>query len=83
MQAPFDFTVVMPSILRPTINEAIASIFAQKFSGRVQLLLGIDTPTGDLHIVEPACPKAAAAHHVGKILPIRDIQHHVGTWACI
>lgn len=66
LQAPFDFTVVMPSILRPTINEAIASIFAQKFSGRVQLLIGIDTPTGDLRIVEPACRKLPP-HHVVQI----------------
>src|SRR4051794_35022168 len=55
LQAPFDFSVVMPSILRPTINEPIESVFTQNFPGRVQLRIGIDSPVGDLRVVEEAC----------------------------
>ena len=52
LQTPFDFAVVMPSILRPTIADAIASVFAQDFPGRVQLLIGVDEPIGEMRHVE-------------------------------
>src|SRR6516164_1317654 len=35
-QRPFDFAVVMPTILRPATVEAVRSIFAQDLPGRVQ-----------------------------------------------
>jgi hypothetical protein len=55
LQAPFDFAVVMPTILRPTIADAIASVFAQNFRGRIQLVIGIDELLGDLNLIEQAC----------------------------
>ncbi len=55
LQEPFDAAIVMPTILRPEISRALASVFAQDFAGRVQILIGIDTPTGDVSIVERAC----------------------------
>jgi hypothetical protein len=69
LQAPFDFSVVMPSILRPTIVEAIESVFTQKFPGRVQLLIGVDSPFGDLQVVEQACRKLPAHHAVQVFYP--------------
>src|ERR1700683_5430896 len=41
LQMPFDFAVIMPSILRPSIADAIESVFAQDFPGRVRLLIGV------------------------------------------
>ena len=55
LQAPFDFTVVIPTTLRPTIVDAIASVFAQDFPGRIQLLVGIDAPTADAKLIEQEC----------------------------
>ena len=55
LQTQFDFAVVMPSILRESAKEAIASVFAQDFSGRVQLLIGVDAPLGDPTIIDDTC----------------------------
>ena len=57
LQEPFDAAVVMPTILRPEIADALASIFAQDFTGRIQVLVGIDAPRGDLGAVEAACAR--------------------------
>ena len=42
IQEPFDVAVVMPTIARPTLARALASILNQKFLGRVQVLIGVD-----------------------------------------
>lgn len=47
LQAPFDVAVVMPTILRPTVLQAVESVFAQSKDLRIQLLLGVDAPLGD------------------------------------
>jgi hypothetical protein len=54
-QQAFDVAVVMPTILRPELADALASIFAQDFPGRIQVLIGVDAPLGDMSIVESAC----------------------------
>lgn len=54
-QRPYDVAVIMPSIVRPTIEKALHSIFAQDFSGRIQVLIGIDQPLGDLSVIEDVC----------------------------
>jgi len=64
LQTQFDFSVVMPSILRPTVTDAISSVFAQDFSGRVQLLIGVDAPVGDLQVVDETCRKLPPHHAV-------------------
>lgn len=46
LQAPFEVAVVMPSVLRPLIADALASVFTQRFPGRIQVLVGIDRPAG-------------------------------------
>lgn len=46
-QVPFDVAVVMPTMLRPSLERAIRSIFAQDLSGRIQILLGIDVARGE------------------------------------
>jgi hypothetical protein len=51
----FNFAVVMPTTLRPTIHRALKSIFRQQFNGRVQVLLGVDVPLGSLTALEATC----------------------------
>ncbi len=63
LQQPFDVAVVMPTIIRPEIVQALHSVFAQKFPGRIQILIGIDVPKGDPAIIEAACA-ALPAHCV-------------------
>jgi hypothetical protein len=54
LQQPLDAAVVMPTLLRPTLLEAVRSIYAQSFQGRIQILIGIDKPEGDPAILD-AC----------------------------
>jgi hypothetical protein len=55
LQARADVAVVMATILRPGLVDAVQSVFAQTFAGRIQLLLGVDRPIGDLEVLERAC----------------------------
>jgi hypothetical protein len=43
----FDVAVVMPTLLRPSLERAVRSVFAQDLDGRIQLLIGIDKAQGD------------------------------------
>ncbi|GGF17861.1 hypothetical protein GCM10011611_24660 [Aliidongia dinghuensis] len=51
-QPPFDVAVIIPTVLRPALARAVRSVFAQDFAGRVQILVGIDTPEGDPALIE-------------------------------
>ena len=55
LQPQFDVAVVIPSLLRPTLAQALASIFAQDFTGRVQVLVGVDVPQGDPALLDRIC----------------------------
>src|SRR5262249_52245411 len=55
LQKPADFAVVMPTVLEPTITDAIQSVFNQRFDGTIQLLIGIDTGNYELARVEQLC----------------------------
>ena len=46
-QAPFDAAVVVPTLLRPSLERAVRSIYAQDLDGRIQILVGVDVPAGD------------------------------------
>jgi hypothetical protein len=48
---PFDVAVLIRTVLRPTLGDAVRSIFAQDFGGKVQILVGIDGVPGDRSIV--------------------------------
>lgn len=69
LQTQFVFSVVMPSVLRPAVTDAIDSVFAQDFPGRVQLLVGIDAPVGDLQVLDDACRKLPPHHAVQIFYP--------------
>ncbi len=63
LQPPFDAAVVMPTTLRPSLLKAVRSVFAQDYSGRIQILIGIDVPEGDKAILErldAECPERIA-----------------------
>src|SRR6185295_18328852 len=42
-----DVAVVMVTIVRPTIAQALRSVYAQRFSGRIQVMIGIDRWEGE------------------------------------
>lgn len=56
LQRQADAAVVMSSILRPSIEEALASVLGQDFPGRIHVLVGVDVP-GDVGPVERACAR--------------------------
>lgn len=55
LQTTMDVAVVIPTILRNSLVEALHSVFAQDFAGRIQVLIGVDQPVGDLDLIDIAC----------------------------
>jgi hypothetical protein len=59
-QRPFDTAVVMQTVGRPTLIQAVQSVFSQDIDGRIQILLGIDKWAGEdysvLDEVRQQCP---------------------------
>ncbi|HET6308351.1 MAG TPA: glycosyltransferase family 2 protein [Rhodopila sp.] len=55
LQPPMDAAVVIPTVLRPSLTQALHSVFAQDFPGRIHILVGIDAPRGDLAQIDAAC----------------------------
>jgi hypothetical protein len=55
LQSPMDAAVVMPTVLRPTLAPALRGIFAQRFPGRIHILIGIDNIRGDLAMIDAIC----------------------------
>jgi hypothetical protein len=67
LQAQAAVAVVIPTILRPSLARALSSVFAQKFDGRIQILIGIDQPQGSVEMLEATC-RTAPAHCVVQVL---------------
>ena len=57
---PFDVAVLIRTVLRPTLAQAVRSVFAQDFAGSVQILVGIDGVPGDRVIVAPLAAECPA-----------------------
>ncbi len=55
LQDTMDAAVVMPTVLRPELRDALHSVFAQDLPGRVQVLIGIDKPTSDISVLDTLC----------------------------
>ena len=55
LQEPADAAVVIPTVLRPQLKEALASVFAQHFPGRIHILVGIDAISGDPGLLDAVC----------------------------
>jgi hypothetical protein len=63
LQQPFDAAVVIQTVLRPTLVQAVRSVFAQDCRGRIQILLGIDRAQGDPALIDQIraeCPDHVA-----------------------
>ncbi len=48
LQKPFDVAVIMPTIGRPELIRAVQSVYSQDNSHRIQLLIGVDKPVGEM-----------------------------------
>ncbi len=48
----FDVAVVMPTIVRPSLLEALTSVYDQTFEGTVQILVGVDSLQGEKSILD-------------------------------
>jgi hypothetical protein len=48
----FDVTVLIRTLLRPSLPAAVRSVFAQDFPGRIQILIGADAVPGAAPIVD-------------------------------
>lgn len=46
-QTPSDVAIVMATVVRPSLAQAIRSVYAQRFGGRIQILVGIDRWEGE------------------------------------
>jgi len=58
-QTPFDIAVIVVTVARPTLAQAIRSVYTQRFAGRVQIMVGIDRMEGDraqLDALVAECP---------------------------
>jgi hypothetical protein len=47
MQPPFDAAIVIATIMRPSLAQALRSIFRQTFRRRTQIVLGVDKVVAD------------------------------------
>jgi hypothetical protein len=54
-QRPSDVAVIMPTVVRRTITDALRSVFRQDLAGRIQVLIGIDQPGNDIGLIEETC----------------------------
>lgn len=78
-QTPSDVAVVMPTVLRPCIAEALDSIYAQEGVGRIQVAIGVDKARGSRAILEETL--ARRPDHVSAIvqeLPYSTSVRHGG-----
>jgi hypothetical protein len=66
LQTPFDVGIVTVTVVRQTLPQALRSVFAQRFSGRIQVLVGVDRWVGDRAMAEQL--RAEAPSHVAVTL---------------
>jgi predicted SAM-dependent methyltransferase len=63
VRSPFDVAVIMQTLLRPTLPQAVRSVFAQDWPGRIQILIGVDKQGDDSEILRQLiseCPERMA-----------------------
>jgi glycosyltransferase involved in cell wall biosynthesis len=52
LQTPFDIGVSIVTVLRPSIAQALRSVYSQRFNGRIHVLVGIDRCDGERSMLE-------------------------------
>jgi hypothetical protein len=80
-QTPYDIAVIMATVVRPTLAQAIRSVYTQRFAGRVQILVGIDRWEGEratLGALVAECPSHMAVTQVD--LGYSTSQRHGGMY---
>lgn len=58
LQARFDIGIVMATVVRPGLQQAVRSVFAQQFGGRIQILIGVDQWRGERPLVNALIAEA-------------------------
>ena len=58
LQTPFDAGIVMATVVRDTFPQALRSVYAQSFAGRIQVLVGVDRWAGDRAMVTQLAAQA-------------------------
>src|SRR5207344_3034630 len=66
LQTPFAVGIVMTTVVRASIAQALRSVYAQRFDGRMQVLVGIDKWVGDRALLDALI--AEAPSHVAVTL---------------
>jgi hypothetical protein len=69
VQRPFDAAVVIPTVLRPTLKDAVLSVFRQAFPGRLQILIGVDRAMGDADVLGEILAQRPARYAVTLLDP--------------
>jgi len=64
IQEPFDAAVVIPTLCRPSLLAAVASVFRQRGVKRLQVLIGIDVVRGDTSVISEVLAARSAPHAV-------------------
>ncbi len=77
-QQPFDAAVVIPTILRPTLKDAVLSVFRQSYPGRLQILIGIDRAKGDRDVLDDILAQRPPRHAVTLLDPGYSLSLHNG-----
>jgi hypothetical protein len=63
-QELFDAAVIVQTVLRPSLERAIDSVFAQRFAGRIQVLIGVDKALGDRALLARLVARCPRNMHV-------------------
>lgn len=67
LQQTMDAAVVIPTVLRPHLAQALHSVFTQDFPGRIHIMIGVDNISGDLALIDAACA-SRPSHCVVQVL---------------
>ena len=52
LQQPFDAAVVIATVLRPELAQAVGSVYRQRSVGRIHIVIGVDVVRGDRAVLE-------------------------------
>jgi len=82
-QQGFDVAVVVPTVLRPHLRDALESVYAQDFAGTIQILIGIDKALGRREFLDELIAAAPAHMHVTVLDPgYSTSKRHGGVHNC-
>ena len=72
LQEPMDIAVVIPTTFRPSLKRALESVYAQDFTGRIHVLVGVDEPRGNIELPPPPANVALQAFYPGYSTSVRN-----------